>query len=179
MNNVEHDDQQQHPDTDPQATSNTPTQIQPRHDVNTVENRQNTYDDEDNYIFTIHEKRETIPHYSIDSTHTPKPVFIVNVDDNLVKMLADTGAPVNIIGEITYQTLHPKPTLQPADTMLYPYGKDRPPIALLGKFQATLSSDYAQDYADIYVTEGDERPLLSHYTAETLNLIKINQNAAI
>ena len=183
VNNVEHDDQQQHPDTDPQTTSNTPTQIQPRQDVNTVENQQNTYDDEDNYIFTIHEKRETVPHYSIDSTHTPKPVFIVNVDDNPVKMFADTGAPVNIIGEITYQTLHPKPTLQPADTTLYPYGKDRPPIALLGKFQATLSSDYAQDYAqdyaDIYVTEGDERPLLSRYTAETLNLIKINQNAAI
>ena len=179
VNNVEHDDQQQHPDTDPQATSNTPTQIQPRQDVNTVENQQNTYDDEDNYIFTIHEKRETVQHYSIDSTHTPKPLFIVNIDDNPVKMFADTGAPVNIIGEITYQTLHPKPTLQPADTTLYPYGKDRTPIALLGKFQATLSSDYAQDYADIYVTEGDERPLLSCYTAETLNLIKINQNAAI
>ena len=130
VNNVEHDDQQQHPDTDPQATSNTPTQIQPRQDVNTVENQQNTYDDEDNYIFTIHEKRETVPHYSIDSMHTPKPVFIVNVDDNPVKMFADTGAPVNIIGEITYQTLHPKPTLQPADTTLYPYGKDRPPIAV-------------------------------------------------
>ena len=179
VNYVDHDDQQQHPDTDPQATSNTPTQIQPRQDVNTFENQQNTYDDEDNYIFTIHEKRETVQHYSIDSTHTPKPVFIVNVDDNPVKMFADTGAPVNIIGEITYQTLHPKPTLQPADTTLYPYGKDRPPIALLGKFQATLSSDYAQDYADIYVTEGDELPLLSRYTAETLNLIKINQNAAI
>ena len=179
VNNVEHDDQQQHPDTDPQATSNTPTQIQPRQNVNTIENQQNTYDNEDNYIFTIHEKRETVPHFSIDSTHTPKPVFIVNVNDNPVKMFADTGAPVNIIGEITYQTLHPKPTLQPADTMLYPYGKDPPPIALLGKFQATLSSDYAQDYADIYVTEGDERPLLSRYTAETLNLIKSNQNAAI
>ena len=75
---------------------------------------------------------------------------------NPEKMLGDTGAPVNIIGENAFYTLHPKPTLQPSDTTLYPYGKDRLPVALLGMFTGTLSSNYTQDDTCVYVTKGKE-----------------------
>ena len=106
-------------------------------------------------------------------------MFMVEIDGNPVKMLGDTGAPVNIIGENAFYTLHPKPTLQPFDTTLYPYGKDRPPIALLGMFTATLSSNYAQDDTCVYVTKGNECALLSRDSAEILNSIKINRDAIV
>ena len=106
-------------------------------------------------------------------------MFMVEIDGNPVKMLGDTDAPVNIIGENAFYAIHPKPTLQPSDTTLYPYGKDRPPIALLGMFTATLSSNYAEDDMCVYVTKGNERALLSRDSAETLNLIKINQNTIL
>ena len=96
--------------------------------------------------------KETVPLYSVRGKHTPKPMFMVEIDGNPEKMLGDTGAPVNIIGENVFYTLHPKPTLQPSDTTLYPYGKDRPPIALLGMFTGTLSSNYTQDDTCVYVT---------------------------
>ena len=86
---------------------------------------------------------------------------------------------MNIIDENAFYTYHPKPTLQPSDTTLYPYGKDRPPIALLGMFTVTLSSDYLQDDRCMYVTKGNERALLSRDSAKILNLIKINQDAIV
>ena len=111
--------------------------------------------------------------------HTPKPMFMEEIDGNPVKMLGDTGAPVNIIGENAFYTLHLKPTLQLSDTTLYPYGKDRLPIALLGMFTATLSSNYAQDDTCLYVTKGNERALLSRDSAEILNLIKIDRDVIV
>ena len=120
-----------------------------------------------------------MPLCSVRGKHTPKPIFMVEMNGNPVKMLGDTGAPVNIIGENAFYTLHPKPTLQPSDTTLYPYGKDRPPIMLLGMFTATLSSNYAQYDTCVYVTKGNERALLSRDSAETLNLIKINRDAIV
>ena len=138
-----------------------------------------TLEDEENYIFTISTTKETVPLYSVRGKHTPNPMFMVEIDGNPVKMLGDTGAPVNIIGENAFYTLHPKPTLQPSDTTLYPYGKDRPPIALLGMFTATLSSNYTQDDTCVYVTKGNECALLSRDSAETLNLIRINRDAIV
>ena len=137
-----------------------PAQRQQRQNIHTLE-------DEENYIFTI----STVPLYSVRGKHTPKPMFMVEIDDNPVKMLGDTDAPVNIIGENAFYTIHPKPTLQPSDTTLYPYGKDRPPIALLGMFTVTLSSSYAEDDICVYVTKGNEHALLSRDSAEILNYI--------
>ena len=145
----------------------TPAQSQQRQNVHTLE-------DEENYIFIISTTKKTVPLYSVRGKHTLKPMFMVEINSNPVKMLGDTGAPVNIIGENVFYTLHPKPTLQPSDTTLYPYGKDRPPITLLGMFTATLSSNYAQNDTCVYVIKGNGRALLSRDSAETLNMIKIN-----
>ena len=169
VHNVEYGDEQS---AEAPMSQQTPAQSQQRQNVHTLE-------DEENYIFTISTTKETVPLYSVRGKHTPKPMFMVEIDGNPVKMLGDTGAPVNIIGENAFYTLHPKLTLQPSDTTLYPYGKDRPPIALLGMFTATLSSDYAQDDTCVYVTKGNERALLSRDSAETLNLIKINRDAIV
>ena len=168
VNNVEHGDKQL---AEAPMSQQTPAQSQQCQNVHTLE-------DEENYIFTISTKKETVPLYSVRGKHTTKPMFMVEIDGNPVKMLGDTGAPVNIIGENAFYRLHPKPTLQPSDTTLYPYGKDRP-IALLGMFTATLSSNYVQDDTCVYVTKGNERALLSQDSAETLNLIKINRNAIV
>ena len=68
------------------------TQCQQRQHVHTLE-------DEENYIFTISTTKETVPLYSVRGKHTPKPMFMVEIDGNPVNMLGDTSAPVNIIGE--------------------------------------------------------------------------------
>ena len=75
----------------------TPAQSQQRQNVHTLE-------DEENYIFTISTKKETVPLYSVRGKHTPKPMFMVELDP--VKMLGNTGTPVNIIAENAFYTLH-------------------------------------------------------------------------
>ena len=145
----------------------TPGQRQQRQSIHTLE-------DEENYIFTISTTKETMPLYSVRGKHTPKPILMVEINGNPVKMLGNAGAPVKIIGENAFYTLNPKPTLRPSDTTLYPYGKDRPPITLLGMFTGTLSSNYVQNDTCVYVTKGNERALLSRDSAKTLNLIKIH-----
>ena len=76
----------------------TPAQSQQCHNVHTLEN-------EENYIFTIRTTKETVPLYSVRGKHTLKPMFMVEIDGNAVKMFDDTGAPVNIIGENAFYTL--------------------------------------------------------------------------
>ncbi|RMZ99893.1 RNA-directed DNA polymerase, partial [Brachionus plicatilis] len=87
--------------------------------------------------------------------------------------LIDTGSPVNIIDELTYATLTPRPILQTCKTAFYPY-KSGTPLQVLGQFNAkVVNSKNTAIEADFVVINGRAELLLSHKTAVTLGVIKI------
>ena len=94
-------------------------------------------------------------------------------------MLGDSGASVNVIDEPTLQTLTPKPEMQPPDMNLYAYGSKEKALPLLGMFVGTIATEQFTHAKKVYVAQGSYGTLMSHRTAEKLNLTKINKKAVI
>ena len=88
-----------------------------------------------------------------------------------------TGASVNVIDEPTLETLSPKPVMQPPDMNLYAYMSKEKALPLLGMFVGTIATEQLTHTTKVYVARGSYDTLMSHHTAEKLNLIKINKNA--
>ena len=139
----------------------------PVHNVDQVDNtdqhRQEAGDDEDKYIF------------SVNTMHNnQKPIFLVKINGTPVKMLGDTGAPLNIISEKAFNQISPLPPLHNADTKLFAYGPSTKALPIIGMFDATLSSNYATVTAKVYVTDGQDCALLSRMSSEALKLITVH-----
>ena len=125
-------------------------------------------DQEEDFVFTVTSKKKS-----------DKPIFLVTVNGTPLKMLGDSGAPVNIIDESALEKMSPKPKLQKPDMSLYPYGSKKNPLVLLEMFTATLTSGKKTDVQKVYVAEGSYGVLLGKCSAENLGLIKINQEALV
>ena len=94
-------------------------------------------------------------------------------------MLGGSGASVNVIDEPTLETLTPKPDMQPPDRNLYAYGSKEKALPLLGMFVGTIATEQFTHTTKVYIAQGSYGTLMSHRTAEKLNLIKINKKAVI
>ena len=90
--------------------------------------------------------------------------------------LVDTGSPVNVIDEITFNSLIPKPKLEPCKTRFFPYGPDaKTPIPILGQFTARMEYKNRQCNAGFVVTKGEEEALMSFTTAKMLGIISMDR----
>ena len=132
-------------------------------DVTEVDNH------EDDYLYTVDTGKIT----------NSKPMFLVQLNGVPTKMLGDSGASVNVIDEPTLETLSPKPDMQPPDMNLYTYGSKEKALPLLGMFVVRIATEQFTHTTKVYVARGSYGTLMSHHTAEKLNLIEINKNAVI
>ena len=132
-------------------------------DVTEVDNH------EDDYLYTV----------DTGKTKNSKPMFLFQLNGVPTKMLGDSGALVNIIDEPTLETLAPKPDRQPPDMNLYAYGSKEKALPLLGMFVGTIATEQFTHTTKVYVAQGSYDTLMSHRTAEKLNLIKISKKAVI
>ena len=112
-------------------------------------------------------------------TKNSKPKFLVQLNGVPTKMLGDSGASVNVIDEPTLETIASKPDMQPSDMNLYAYGSKQKALPLLGMFVGTIATEQFTHTTKVYVAQGSYGTLMSHHTAEKLNLIKINKKAVI
>ena len=71
-----------------------------------------------------------------DQSRTP---VTVNVNDHQCKLLVDTGASVNVLDEITYNSLPSATKLDKASAKIYPY-HSHSPVEMLEKFQDTVET---------------------------------------
>ena len=82
-----------------------------------------------------------------------------------IECLVDTL--FHIIGETTFNSLNPKPKLEPCETGVFPYGQDdNTPIPMLGQFTACMEYKGKRCTAGFVVTKGEEEALMSFATAE-------------
>ena len=102
---------------------------------------------------------------------TAKPIFQVRIMDTPIRIMADSGATVNILSKRDFDTLKPKPQLTNTNVKVYPYMSTKP-LDLCGKLKANVVSDHCSSEETFYVAEGSSGSILSWMTSQKLNLIK-------
>lgn len=104
-------------------------------------------------------------------SQTVKPIFRVRILDTPIRIMADSGATVNILSQKDFHNLKPKPQLTDTNTKVYPYMTAKP-LDLCGKFRANVASDHGASEETFYVAKGSSSSILSWMTSQKLNLIK-------
>jgi transposase InsO family protein len=128
-------------------------------DQNSMSLTHNTDDDEYTY------------HVSTASTISEKPFFNVTINGSRTRVMADSGATVNIMNTKDYRNLIPSPRLASTTTRIFPYMSETP-LELRGRFEAELRNDGVSCRETFYVAEGPSTSLLSWKTSQMLNLIR-------
>ena len=102
---------------------------------------------------------------------TAKPIFQVKIMDTRIRIMADSGATVNILSKKDFDGLKEKPQLLKTNVKVYPYMSSKP-LNLCGKLRVSVASDHLSSEETFYVAEGSLGPILSWITSQKLNLIK-------
>ena len=91
-----------------------------------------------------------------------------------LKLQIDSGSDKNVLSEKDYNKIKQNVNLCKTDLKLYPYNSQTP-IALIGKFSATVQSKYKHDVSTFYVAKGYNTgvSLLCLQIAINLGVIKV------
>jgi hypothetical protein len=101
-----------------------------------------------------------------------KPYFDVTINGMKTKIMADSGATVNILNHDDYKKLTDRPPLLPSKSKIYPYMSEKP-LNLCGKFEAELRNQQHSYRETFYVISGPSSSLLSWKTSQRLKLIQV------
>ena len=102
---------------------------------------------------------------------TAKPIFQVKIMETPIRIIADSGATVNILRKKDFDGLKEKPQLLKTNVKVYPYMSSKP-LNLCGKLRVSVASDHLSSEDTFYVAEGSSGSILSWITSQKLNLIK-------
>ena len=80
--------------------------------------------------------------------------------DTPVRIMADSGATVNILSKRDFDSLKQKPQLMNTNVKVYPY-MSAEPLNLCGKLRANVASDHCSSEETFYVAEGSSDSILS------------------
>jgi hypothetical protein len=92
--------------------------------------------------------------------------------------MIDTGSPINIIDELTYEKLKPQPTLEKCNTNYFGYTATTP-MAVLRRFVARVQSKDQAVAGGFVVVKGRHVCLLSCATAKRLGLVTIDHEQSV
>ncbi|XP_078495184.1 uncharacterized protein LOC144749994 [Ciona intestinalis] len=138
---------------------------QKKHVRQTEDNSESEYSDEEPEVRKAY---VTICRHNKPQRKPPKVKLEVN--DNNITFLLDTGAAVNIIDETHFKMLDCK--LEKTNTKIYAY-QAKKPLPVLGKITAEVKTPKYIMKTKMYVIKGKEECLLSYHTAEKLGLVVI------
>ena len=102
---------------------------------------------------------------------------LITQDQNLSKLIIDTGASINIIDENTFACItEQRPiSLKRTRTKLFVNGSKQH-LPVMEKFEATLETKKQMTASTIHVVKGIYGSILSCDTAKDLNLVQVNVN---
>jgi hypothetical protein len=105
------------------------------------------------------------------------PRASIEINKTKLSFLIDTGAPINVIDESTYHSIHMRPKLEKCHTEYYGYTA-RSPLQIVGQFVAELSTASKTVKAGFIVIKGRAELLLGYKTATALGLVTIINTVA-
>ena len=97
----------------------------------------------------------------------------VGIGGSHVRLLIDTGAPINILDQLSYEAIASKPTLLPCNTPYFGL-RAREPLPVIGQFTADVDFSGRTVKAGFIVLQGRSTCLLSCKTSEELGVIVFN-----
>ena len=93
----------------------------------------------------------------------------------MVEFLIDTGSPINIMDQPTYERLRNPPALDRCGTTYYAF-KSKVPIPTMGQFCSFINSRQGKRRAEFVVVKGEANCLLGYRTTMDLGIFKfVNQ----
>ncbi|KAJ1215266.1 hypothetical protein NDU88_002875 [Pleurodeles waltl] len=104
------------------------------------------------------------------------PKCIFTVEGHPTSALFNTSASVNIMAQLSLQTLPHQPALQPMATEVHTFGSPTP-LPLAGIFTTTITHDDNTTKARIYVTQEWSGMLMSCMTTKLLQLVSFTFSA--
>ena len=119
-------------------------------------------DSSEEYTFNIGAQRQ----------QAAKPIFQVTIMNTPIRIMADSGATVNILRKRDFDGLKSKPQLVETSAKVYPYMSDKP-LTLCGKFRATVTSGSCSSVETFSVAKGSSSSILSWTTSQALILLKL------
>lgn len=108
----------------------------------------------------------------LENIENDGPRAEVMVDGVQIDFLVDTGTPINIIDEKTFDKFKGSVNLDECKTKLYCY-KASVPLPVTGEFYAKMESGKGSSSERIVVIKGQSECLLSYRAAVRLNIIKM------
>ena len=99
--------------------------------------------------------------------------FVHTLFDLKSEFLVDTGAPVNVIDEITYAKFANKAPLEKCNISFYGYSSEKP-LPILGQFVTQVQYKERSATAGFIVIKGNEQNLLSFKSSKDLGIILVD-----
>lgn len=130
--------------------------------ANVVQDEDQGDDDDDQLnAFAISQRRKKFP----------KKVVTIN-DTESIEMYIDTCCSLNIIDEVTFNSLKYKPQLSKLQEPIWGY-QNQKPLEFLGEFKTSIKWSLAKVECMVAVVRGREKCLLGYDTADELGIVKI------
>ena len=142
--------------------------------VSNVEHSESSSEDdsEDDEVYVF---RVSTPQYAND-------LYPVQLGNQNVNLLIDSGCNLNILDEKVFHTLKPQPALTPSHTHIYPYQADKQ-LEVLGTFKTMLTVSDKSTHVKFHVVKGKGGALLGRPAAEKLDVLRIgppvNEHATV
>ena len=139
-----------------------------RRRVNNLNEEKIESSSEEEYLFST---------LTVGSISSPKklPKFQVKVNGSLITIMADTGASVNILDELSYDKLETKPKLFKVNEKIFPYGSNTP-LPVIGKCQCEIETAKKFGVETFFVVKGKAGCLVSWESLQRLGLVQVVQN---
>ena len=101
----------------------------------------------------------------------PRVELVTN--GQIISYLVDTGAAVNVMDQITLESMEPRPILTECPHSYYGYSSDKP-IKMIGQFDAELERGRKKLVTRFVVAAVEQVCLISYDTARELGLVSIH-----
>ena len=100
------------------------------------------------------------------------PRATISLCDSNIEFLVDTGAPVNVIDELTYAELVNKPNISPCKVDFFGFGSSSP-LDIVGQFAADITFRGKTVRVGFIIKRGESERLLCFNSATRLGIVKV------
>lgn len=143
------------------------------HFSNSCKRDQRKEDDRSNKVESVSGQEEEEYIFAISDRYKKTPKIDIEVLGIKVSMKLDTGCCLNILDELTFNRIRPKPKLVPYDKPSYGYQGSQE-LTNLGRFKAKFSCNGTEQETLFVVMKGGYGNLMGYETMEDLKLINWN-----
>jgi len=133
-------------------------------------------EDRDIGLFRIHETQSAANIARIKDNDGPRAR--VRTENEDITFLVDTGSPINIIDQYTYENMKTKPNIESSEQKFFGFASETP-IQMLGKCKTRFQHKKENINAEVMVVKGNHDCLMWYKTAVGLKILTVDKINAV